>query len=182
MNIGRPDDSEFPPYAKAYVDCVEGEDIFDALSLQLTLFHAIFAPLDLSVAATYRYAPGKWSINDVVGHITDTERIFAYRLLRIARNDQTPLPGFEQDDYVAAGDFNRRTLADMLSEFESVRHSSMRLVRSLSANALSANAWMSRGTYSGFSVTARGVGFLIAGHEAYHSRILRERYMKVTSS
>ena len=177
MNIGRPDDSEFPPYAKAYVDCVEGDDIFDALSLQLTRFHAIFTPLDLSVAATYRYAPGKWSINDVVGHITDTERIFAYRLLRIARNDQTPLPGFEQDDYVAAGDFNRRTLADMLSEFESVRHSSMRLVRSLSAKA-----WMSRGTTSGFSVTARGVGFLLAGHEAYHSRILRERYMKVTSA
>jgi hypothetical protein len=172
---GRPDESEFPPYAKPYVECVEGEDVFAALSRQLSQFHAIFTPLDLSVAATYRYAPGKWSINEVVGHITDTERIFAYRLLRIARNDATPLPAFEQNDYVAAGDFNRRTLADLLSEFESVRHSSMRLVRGLPGEA-----WMRRGTASGFSVTARGVAFLVAGHESYHSRILRERYLKVT--
>ena len=177
LDRGRPDDSEFPPYAKAYVECVEGEDLIAALSSQLVRFHAIFTPLDLSVAATYRYAPGKWSINEVVGHVTDTERIFAYRLLRIARNDATPLPGFEQDGYVAAADFNRRPLADLLSEFESVRHSSLRLVRGLPAEA-----WMRRGTASGFSVTARGVAFLLAGHEAYHWRILRERYLKTTTS
>jgi hypothetical protein len=173
---GRPDDSEFPPYAKAYVECVEGDDVLAALSKQLTQFHAIFTPLDLSVAATYRYAPGKWSINDVVGHVTDTERIFAYRLLRIARNDATPLPGFEQDDYVATGDFNRRSLADLISEFESVRHSSMRLIRGVPEAA-----WMRRGTTSGYSVTARGLAFQLAGHESYHARILRERYLKVTT-
>jgi hypothetical protein len=175
--IGRPQDSEFPPYAKAYVDCTSGDDVFSLLSDQLTRFHAIFTPLDLSVAATYRYEPGKWSINEVVGHITDTERIFAYRLLRIARGDETPLPGFEQNDYIGPGDFNRRPLADLLSEFESVRHSSMRLVHSLPAES-----WMRRGKVNNFSVTARGIGFLIAGHECHHSRILRDRYLKVTKT
>src|SRR5665213_2724630 len=175
--IGRPDASEYPPHAQTYIDCTTGDNVLDLLSEQLTRFHAIFTPLDLSVAATYRYEPGKWSINEVLSHITDTERIYNYRLLRIARGDTESLPGFNHDNYVKIGDFNRRTLADMLSEFEAVRHSTMRLI-----HGLPAESWMRRGTVNGHSVTPRGIGFLIAGHEKHHANLLRDRYLKVTAS
>ena len=173
--IGRPGETEYTPWGKAYVGLVDGEDIVTALSAQLVDFMSIFSPLDLSVAATYRYAAGKWSINDLVGHMADTERIFACRALRIARGDQTPLPGFEQDDYVATADFNRRTLNDLLGEFETVRHASIQLFRGLPDSA-----WQRRGQVSGHSVTTRGIAFQLAGHERYHARILREKYIRST--
>jgi DinB superfamily len=169
--LGKPGPSEFPPFAKNYVDTVEDEDLLHALMTQSRELATILEPLDKAVAATHRYAPGKWTINDVVGHMTDTERIFSYRLLRVARGDTTPLPGFEQDDYIPTAHFNDRSLGDLLSEFESVRQSTTRLIAGLPSDA-----WMREGTVSGHPVTARGVATLIAGHALWHIKILRERY------
>ena len=108
----------------------------------------------------------------MVGHLSDTERIMSYRALRIARADTTPLPGFEQDDYVAAARFETRTLSDLIAEFESVRAATLSLCRSLDDAAL-----RRRGIASGFDVSARALVFIIAGHERHHMSVLRSRYL-----
>ena len=117
--------------------------------------------------------PEKWTVCELLGHVTDAERIFAYRTLCVARGEQTPLPAFEQDDYMAAADFAGRSLADITGEFEAIRDSSIRLMRP----ALPADAWVRRGTVSRVSVTARGLAFVLVGHEKHHTRILREKYL-----
>jgi hypothetical protein len=165
---GRPADSEFAAYTKPYVEGVEGGDIVHSLGTQRDHLIVVLARLD----GTFAYAPGKWTVNEVLGHINDAERIFTYRILCIARGDQTPFPPFEQDDYMATANFNDRSLAELTAEFESIRDSSIRLLRSLPAEA-----WMRRGTVSGFSVTTRGLAFVLAGHEKHHARILREKYV-----
>jgi uncharacterized damage-inducible protein DinB len=121
---------------------------------------------------SFRYAPGKWTVKEVLGHITDTERIFSYRALRIARGDQTPLPGFEQDDYVRSGAFGDRTLAGLAEEFGAVRTASVSLLRSFNEEA-----WSRRGVASQKEVTVRALGFMIAGHQIHHRIILEERYL-----
>jgi hypothetical protein len=108
----------------------------------------------------------------VVGHVADTERVFAYRILAIGRGDPQVLPGFEQDDYVRAGRFNDRSLADLIDEFRAVRQGTLALLRRLPADA-----WDRRGTANGFSVTVRGLAFVVAGHELHHAALLRERYL-----
>jgi hypothetical protein len=165
---GRPAESEVAPWARNYVDGVEGGDILHSLTTQRDHLIGILARLD----GSFRYAPGKWTVSEVLGHVTDAERIFAYRTLCVARGDQTPLPPFEQDDYMANANFSGRSLADITAEFEAVRDSSIRLLRSLPAEA-----WMRRGTVSGYSVTTRGLAFVLAGHEKHHTRILREKYL-----
>jgi uncharacterized damage-inducible protein DinB len=164
---GRPADSEIAPWAKVYVDGVEGGDIVHSLTTQRDHLLAILKRLD----GSYRYAPGKWTVCEVLGHVTDAERIFSYRTLCVARGEQGSLPPFEQDDYMANVNFNDRSLADITGEFEAVRDASIRLVRSFTPEA-----WMRRGTVSGRSVTTRGLAFVLAGHERHHTRILREKY------
>jgi hypothetical protein len=165
---GRPADNEVAPWARTYVEGVEGADIVHSLTTQRDHLLAILPRLD----GAFRYAPGKWTVCELLGHVTDAERIFAYRTLCIARGEQAPLPAFGQDDYMACANFSDRSLADITAEFEAVRDSSIRLVRSLAADA-----WLRRGTVSGFSVTARGLAFVLAGHEKHHTRILREKYV-----
>lgn len=169
--LGKPGPSEFPPFAKNYVETVEDEDLLRALTTQSRELAKILEPLDKAVAASYRYATGKWTINEVVGHMADTERIFSYRLLRVARGDATPLPGFEQNDYIPTAHFNDRPLGDLLSDFESVRQSTTRLLVGLPSDA-----WSRKGIVNGHPVTARGIAVLIAGHALWHTKILRERY------
>ena len=164
---GRPEDSEYVPFAKGYVDNVEGTDLVQMLTSQRDDLLDLTTPLD----GLYRYQPGKWTINEVIGHINDAERIFAYRLLCVARGDQTPFPGFEQDDYMAGANFNDRALPDLLDEFRLIRDSSISLVRNLPPDA-----WLKRGSVAGFSVTPRGIAFTLAGHERHHYRILRNLY------
>jgi uncharacterized damage-inducible protein DinB len=117
------------------------------------------------------YAPGKWTVKQVLGHIIDAERIFSYRALRIARDDNTPLPGFEQDDYVANADFNSLSLTELLQEYSAVRRATILLFRHLPADA-----WTRRGTASDNEVTVRALAYIIAGHDQHHYRILCERY------
>jgi uncharacterized damage-inducible protein DinB len=120
---------------------------------------------------SFRYAPGKWSVKEVLGHIADTERIFTYRALRIGRGDQTPLSGFEQDDYVKTGVFGERALAELAEEFGAVRGASIVLFRSFKEEA-----WPRRGVANEKEVTVRALAFITAGHQIHHRAILEERY------
>ena len=120
---------------------------------------------------THAYADGKWTIKEVLGHISDTERIFTYRALRIARCDQTPLASFEQDDFVNNGGFAARALADLAEEFNAVRGASVALFRSFNDAA-----WSRRGVASQKEVTVRALGFITAGHQIHHRMVLEEQY------
>jgi hypothetical protein len=122
--------------------------------------------------ANFRYAPGKWSIKQLVGHVSDIERVFAYRALVFARGDKTPQPSVEQDDYVKGANFDDRTLEDIASEFRAVRDSSLALFRSVDADLV-----MRSGTASGFGFTVRSIPFILAGHEIHHVAVLKERYL-----
>lgn len=163
--------SEYPPYAKIYVDLVPGTDAVGVLRDQVRKTLALFDGIDEKHASEWSYAPGKWTLKQVLGHLSDTERIFAYRILRITRGDETPLPGFEQDDYVKTAGSNLRPLAQLMEEFLTVRNATLTLVEGVPAEA-----WTRRGKVNNFDVTARGILFTAAGHELHHYNILRERY------
>lgn len=122
--------------------------------------------------AMFRYAEGKWTVKEVLGHITDAERVFAYRLLRIGRGDTTDLPGFDENAYVPAGEFNQRSIGDLVSEFALQRASTVALV-----HGMPAAAWPRVGTANGFPITARALVYVIVGHTNHHLKILRERYL-----
>jgi hypothetical protein len=171
LTIGRPDETEYSPYYGKYVSLVAGVDILSALSRQLPETVALLASVPES-QGNFRYAPGKWSIKELVGHMLDTERIFAYRALRFARNDKTPVPGFEQDDYIRNASFDACPLQDLAAEFESVRRATVFLFRHLDAGA-----WMRRGVASESEVSVRALAYMIAGHELHHVGILRDRYL-----
>jgi hypothetical protein len=130
MTQNRPQASEYAPYYEKYVALVPDGEIAETLEAQLREMKLLLGNLS-DRGAEFRYAAGKWSIKEVLGHISDTERIFAYRLLRIARGDQTSLEGFEQDDYVKTGNFSARPLAELLEEFAAARRATIALVRSL---------------------------------------------------
>ena len=166
----RPDASEYAPYYDKYVTHVADGDVIETLRRQAGEIDSL--PRDFDEGRAGRgYAPGKWSVKQVVGHMADAERIFAYRALRIARGDRTPLPGFEQDDYVSGGDFDRRTLADLAAEFAAVRGATVRLFESFGAEA-----WGRRGVASDNEVSVRALAYITAGHAAHHLKVLRERY------
>jgi hypothetical protein len=124
-----------------------------------------------ATAAGHRYAPGKWSVREVIGHLCDAERIFAYRLLRIARGDGTPLAGFDENAYVPAGSFESRELNALIKEWMATRDSTIALVRGLPADA-----WTRRGTANGTNVSAAALAYIILGHVEHHLGILRDRY------
>lgn len=121
--------------------------------------------------ARYRYAPDKWSIKEVIGHVGDTERVFAYRLLRVARGDTTPLPGFDQDAYVETGAFDERALSDLLEELKAVRSATLRLIESISPDI-----WGRTAPVSGALTSAKALLYMIAGHMEHHLVLLGERY------
>jgi len=171
MTQNRPQKGDYALYYEKYIALVPSGDFLEILEEQKRELTRLLSPLS-EQQAEFRYAPGKWSIKEILGHINDAERIFAYRLLRIARGDQTPLPGFEQDDYIGPGNFSARTLADLLHEFSTVREASVSLLRSLDDTA-----WVRRGVASQKEVTVTAIAFVIAGHERHHRIILEERYL-----
>jgi uncharacterized damage-inducible protein DinB len=166
----RPEATEYAEYYANYISKVPGTDALGVLESQRLQMLQLFAGRS-DRDGSFRYAPGKWSVKEVLGHITDTERIFSYRALRIARGDQTPLPGFEQDDYVRSGAFGARKLADLVEEFGAVRGASIALFRSFNEEA-----WSRRGVASQKEVTVRALAFITAGHQIHHRLILEERY------
>lgn len=169
--IERPGADEFAPFYANYVSAVPDGDIAGILEAQGRELVQLLGGLD-AARADFRYAPDKWSVKEVLGHVTDTERIFTYRALRIARGDATPLAGFDQDTYVANARFGRRALGDLLAEFQTVRAATVALFR-----AMTEEESRRAGTANGMPVTARALAFIAAGHERHHSRILRERYL-----
>jgi hypothetical protein len=168
--IARPSADEYPAFFAGYIATVgEESDGLAALERQQPLI-AAFGGLP-SETASYRYSEGKWTVRDVIGHVIDAERIFSYRLLRIARGDQTPLPGFDETTYAEISNAGRRDVSALANELGAVRHSSIALVRSLE-DAVLAN----RGTVRAGELTARAQVFIIAGHFAHHAKLLKERY------
>jgi len=169
--IERPNPTEYAEYYRRYVDLVPDGDLIDTLVDQFDETALMLGPLT-DEEASRPYAPGKWSIKEVVGHMIDTERIFTYRALRIARGDQTPLAGYDQDAFVKAAGFNRRTLAGLLSELHLARRSATGLFGGLSAEELART-----GVANDNPVSVRAIAWIVAGHERHHVKIIRERYL-----
>jgi hypothetical protein len=167
----RPENSEYPPYAEVYVSLVPDGDIVATLGKQLEDTLALIKSIP-ETRGGWRYAEGKWSIKELIGHVIDCERVFAYRALRFARGDATPLSGFEQDDYVRSASFDKRSLSDLANEYEHVRRATI----SLFAN-LAESAWNLRGAANNNEISVRGLAFMVAGHERHHVAILRTRYL-----
>jgi len=171
----RPQPDEYAPYYQKYVSLVPEGDILGTLEKQSPDTAALLARHETD--GDFRYAPGKWSVKESLGHIIDTERVFAYRALRIARNDKTPIEGFEQDDYVKFGPFGQSSLALLVEEFASVRRATLSLFRGLDEAA-----WTRRGVANKNEVSVRAVAYIIAGHELHHRGIFRERYFSARAS
>jgi len=171
MISGRPSDNEFAAYAKSDIDFVAGDDAVGALAAQGEEVAALLESLDEEAIRAWRYAPGKWTVKEVIGHLIDDERIFAYRALCVARGDARPLPGFEENDYVAATNFESRPLASLVAEYRAVRAATLTLFEPLTAEE-----WTRRGNVNGYDASVRGLAFHMAGHELHHLRTLRERY------
>jgi hypothetical protein len=167
----RPEASEYAPYYERYVSLVPNADLVETLERQGAETLALLRGLTEEQGA-HRYEPGKWSVKQLVGHLSDGERIFSYRALAFARGDAQALPGMEQDEWMAGVDFDARTLSSLIEEFEAVRAATLHLLRHLSPEA-----WARRGTASGNEVSVRALAYIIAGHEAHHVRVLRERYL-----
>lgn len=171
MVIPRPAPDEYHPLYAGYIGLLPGEvDPRDVLRDQLNSVPGLLITVSED-GASHRYAPGKWSIKEVVGHLCDTERILTYRLLRVIRADRTPLPGFEENDYVAAAGFDDRELGDLVSEWEAVRHATLALVESISPDTL-----VNSTTANDAVITARALLYIVAGHTQHHLEILRARY------
>ena len=168
--IAPPAQDEYAQHYAGYVARVAGGDLRSILGQQLDALRVLIAPVSEEEGST-GYAPGKWSIKEVLGHIADTERVMSYRLLCIARGDTTPLPGFEQDDYVAIARANERTLESLMTEVAAVRAGTLALVESLGAEA-----WARRGVANQHEVSASALAHIIAGHLEHHVAIFRERY------
>ena len=168
--ITRPNSGEFLPYFSRYIDLVPDGDLLTLLHTQHRAIQQMLAPLTPE-QAKHRYASGKWSITEVIGHLADAERIFAYRALRFGRNDPTALPGFDENHYVPAGRFDERSLGDVAGEFATVRAGTLALFRGFGADALRRS-----GSADGQPITVRALAYIIAGHEKHHMELLHSRY------
>lgn len=168
---GRPRAGEFAPYAEADIDLVAGDDAVVALASQLELASDVFHRLREEQVAGLTYAPGKWTLKEVFGHLADDERIFAYRALCIAREDERPHLDFDENAYLRTAGFESRRLVDLISEYQAVRHASIALF-----TGLSETAWRRQGVVSGYTASVRGLAFHIAGHELHHLKVLKDKY------
>lgn len=157
-------------YHQYYIDLVNTDNILNEL-IRLDNEFADVLKSYSEKQGNYSYAEGKWTIKEIAGHVADAERVFAYRLLRFARNDKTPLPGFEQDDYIAATDFNKRTLADLIEELRLIRASNIALFKTFTTEELDRS-----GIANNKSYTVKSLLYIIAGHQKHHLNVLREKY------
>lgn len=169
--IGRPGEDEFAPYYSGYIEHAKVPDILSALEDQCPEVIELFAGLPMALG-DHRYAPGKWTIKEVLGHVIDSERVFAYRALSFARRERTPLPGFEQDDYVKVAGFGRRPMENLLAEFEHLRLSNLALFRSFDTEE-----WRAEGTANEVKFSVRALAYIIYGHAAHHLGVIQQRYL-----
>ena len=174
MNVStavRPAADEYAPYYGKNVALVPESEAVPALERQLEDMLALLRGL-VEAQGLLRYAPGKWSVKQVVGHLIDSERVFAYRAMRFARADTTALPGFDENAYVDAASFDRLPLRTLVDELEAVRRSTLAMFRGFDADA-----WLRRGSANDQEISVRALAFIIAGHGWHHAGILRERYL-----
>jgi DinB family protein len=170
--IGRPETTEFAEYYTGYISKVPGADILQFLQQQLATTSELLRGLP-EAKGDFRYETGKWSIKELFGHIIDTERVFAYRGLVFARNDSTPLPGFDQDPWSQYANYANLKLSDIAAEFDAVRRSSIHLFRNLDQAA-----WSRKGIANKNGMTVRAAAFIIGGHTQHHLDILNSRYLQ----
>ena len=172
LNITTPQPNEYTEFYAGYIQRAQAKsDVFTVLAQQIDELNAALGNLS-DEQALFRNAPKEWSIKEVMGHLNDVERVFSYRLLRISRNDPTPLPGFEQDDYVRAAGFDNHALQDLLLEFEYLRRANI-----LAINNMSPEAILRLGTASGYIVSARALIYMLVGHVDHHLASLHEKYL-----
>ena len=170
MTLGQPLESEYAPDYQGYVAHVTEDEILPVLRSQLDALDVLLGRVTPE-RETYRYAEGKWSIREIVGHLIDGERVFGYRAFCIARGESQNLPGFEQNDYILTAPYDRIDLEDLLSELRLVRLSNIAMLRNLDEES-----WMRIGTANDNQVSVRALAFIIAGHARHHMGVLRERY------
>lgn len=168
--MSRPEKSEYDAYYERYVSRVIDSDIIDTLASQSTKLADMFATMP-EERGDFQYEDGKWSIKESLGHLIDAERIFAYRVLRISRGDETPIEGFEQDGYIENAYFNRRSFSDLLEEFSLSRRANL-----LAINNLNDDGWTRIGTASNAKVSVRALIYIMAGHIEHHLAIFKEKY------
>jgi hypothetical protein len=165
----RPDPSEYAPYYEKYTSLVLEENVLETMRSELALTVEFLTGVS-DREASICHPPYTWTAKQVVGHLTDAERIFGYRALRIARGDSTPLPGFDENAYVQTAQFDQHPLTDLVAEFQTVRKSQLSLFQNLPSTA-----WNRRGIANGDGVSVRGLAYIIVGHERHHTAILRQR-------
>lgn len=170
MATGRPADTEYATFYAGYVSLVPEDDAIGALERQVDELRALSASVPKD-RETFRYAPDKWSVRQVVGHLTDGERVFGYRAFCISRGEQAPLPAFDENAYVAHSGYDGVPLGELVDELVSVRRGNLAALRRLAAAD-----WTRLGTASGKPVSVRGLAYVMAGHPRHHLAILRERY------
>ncbi|QBN17325.1 DinB family protein [Flavobacterium nackdongense] len=171
MNSNQLPVNEYSQFNATYINALENVELLEELEISLHDFIKFVQNIPMD-KFDFRYAEGKWTIKDIIQHIIDAERIFAYRALRIARNDKTPLSGFEENDYVENTDANSRSIQALLTEFSAVRHCNLLLFKSFSAEQLARI-----GIASENEVSVRALGFLMIGHQKHHQRVFQERYL-----
>ncbi|MGG2092261.1 DinB family protein [Bacillus sp. S13(2024)] len=166
----RPEANEYNPYYATYINLLPEGDIVHILEGQMKETNLLLKDISES-EGHFRYAPNKWSIKEVIGHIADTERIMGYRLLSIARGETAELPGYNDDMYVLRAAFDKQSMQDLLENLTVVRQSTVHLLKSLDKEA-----WLQRGIANNSEVTVRALANIIAGHELHHRQIIKERY------
>jgi hypothetical protein len=167
----RPDASEHPAYYEGYLALVPEEDVLDALEKGLAETLGLLAVVG-EARGGHRYAPGKWSIKELVGHLADCERIFGYRAMSMARRETKQLPSMDEDAYVAAADFDRRALSDLCIELAHLRLANLALFRGFTEEE-----WGRKGSTDAGVFTVRAFPFILAGHERHHREVLRGLYL-----
>lgn len=166
----RPDKEEYASFYEGYIGLVPEGNIIEILEQQAGKVSKAIRSLTVE-QGNYRYGEGKWSVKEVFGHLIDNERIMSTRLLRIARGDATPLPGYEQDLFMAERPFEAYSIDDLAEEYEAVRHSTIVMLRHLSPET-----WLRKGIVNNYTASARSIACVIAGHELHHLSVLQDRY------
>ena len=169
MIVARPASAEYAPFYAGYVSAVPDGDLVEVLQSQRDDALALFHGID-DTKARHRYAEGKWSIGEVLSHITDAERVFTYRAVTFARGDAGPLPSFDENAWAAASNASRRSVKSLVAEYQAVRQATIELFRGFTDDEFARS-----GVASKNPITVRALAYIVAGHERHHLRILRER-------
>ena len=170
--MSRPEKTEYAQFYETYVSLVNESDVVSAMQKQADEVSDLFSRIS-DEKGLYAYAEGKWTINELLGHLIDGERIFAYRAFRISRRDKTPLAGFDQNPYIENADYNSVKLAKLLAEFSLLRQSNILLF-----NNISDEMWTRKGIASDNEISVRALAYIMVGHIRHHVKILKDRYLE----